>query len=135
MRYKGVEEKLWKATSEYVRLRDFIRNNGKCATCNTVVDHWREFDAGHFCPAGECGWKLRFDVENIAGQCRKCNRFGHGRLADFVFYLDKLHRTGYAKQLWNQKYKVTKKPSVAEIEKRIKKLNEKFKRLQNNEDF
>jgi 5-methylcytosine-specific restriction endonuclease McrA len=122
MRYKGIEGRLWKKVSEYVRQRDFKRNNGKCATCNTIVDHWRDLDAGHFCPAGECGWKLRFDPENIAGQCKKCNRFAGGRQAEFVFYLDKIHKTGYAKKLWNQKYKVAKKPSDAEIEKMIKKL-------------
>lgn len=133
MRYKGIEGKLWKVISEYVRIRDYKRNNGKCATCSTVVEDWRMLDAGHFCPAGECGWALRFDPENIAGQCRKCNRFAGGRQAEFVFYLDKIHRTGYAKKLWNKKYKVSKKPSDAEIEKLILKYKQCIKNLQSQD--
>lgn len=52
---------------EYIRLRD----KGKpCISCSA---NWNtDFQAGHFYKA-ETYTSIRFDVDNVNGQCRKCN--------------------------------------------------------------
>ena len=57
---------------EYVRLRD----EGKpCISCGTPYKD--DFDAGHFYPSGKFT-SIRFDLDNISGQCQKCNRMNEG---------------------------------------------------------
>ena len=58
----------------------FIRNRDKslgCITCGAQVE-----DAGHYIPVGENS-ALRFEEDNIAGQCKKCNCHEYGNRAKF----------------------------------------------------
>lgn len=77
---KKLKEKAWEVFSEYVRLRDL-----ECYTCGKRI--WDEelgewtikgLQAGHF-------WHgvLDFDEENIHAQCRQCNHFKSGSLAEY----------------------------------------------------
>jgi hypothetical protein len=67
-RYKGLKGKYWTLLSEYIRRRDFQRY-GTCISCGKAVSDWREFDAGHFIPAGSGGFSLLFDERNLNGEC------------------------------------------------------------------
>jgi len=57
---------------QYIRKRD----EGKpCISCGTPYKE--DFHAGHFYPAGKFT-ALKFDLNNIHGQCIQCNRFNEG---------------------------------------------------------
>lgn len=70
---KGLKRKAWDIFSKWVRERDKM-----CVTCGSRGD----LDAGHY-------WHncLDFDPMNINAQCRKCNRFQGGNLAEYGAYL------------------------------------------------
>src|SRR6478735_9814990 len=59
------------AFNAYIRERD--RHLG-CITCGAPVD-----DAGHYKPAGSYS-AVRYDEQNVNGQCEYCNRHKHGNL-------------------------------------------------------
>jgi hypothetical protein len=71
-RYKGLKGKYWTLFSEYIRRRDF-KEYGSCISCGKPVSDWREFDAGHFIPAGSGGFALLFDERNVNGECHAFN--------------------------------------------------------------
>ena len=57
---------------QYIRKRD----EGKpCISCG--ASYKEDFDAGHFYPAGKFT-ALKFDLNNIHGQCIQCNRYKEG---------------------------------------------------------
>jgi gamma-glutamylcyclotransferase (GGCT)/AIG2-like uncharacterized protein YtfP len=58
-----------------------IRNrdaNKSCISCNSA----NFTDAGHFYPAGHYP-ALRYNENNVHGQCASCNRFKHGNLHEY----------------------------------------------------
>ena len=73
-RYRGLKGVYWYLLSQYTRKRDF-KEFGTCISCNKSVDSWRDFDAGHYAPAGNCGFALLFFKLNINGECKGCNAF------------------------------------------------------------
>lgn len=62
---------------KYIRLRD---KNKPCISCGTPYKP--DFDAGHFYPAGKFS-TLKFNENNIHGQCIKCNRFNEGNESEY----------------------------------------------------
>lgn len=63
--------------NRFVRLRD---KNKPCISCGG--DLGESFDAGHYFSSG--GHKsTTFDLDNIFGQCKRCNRFLHGNLIGY----------------------------------------------------
>lgn len=66
-----------KLVNEYVRHRDA----GKpCISCNKILTG--KFDAGHYYNMNN-HWNLRYDLQNIWGQCVRCNRSLHGNLIEY----------------------------------------------------
>lgn len=62
-------------THKVVRKRD----EGKpCVSCGQYVI----LQAGHFYSAGHYDW-LRYDLDNIHGQCLRCNYHLHGNLSEY----------------------------------------------------
>ena len=61
--------------NRYVRLRD---QNKPCVSCG----QFRTLQAGHFYSAGHYP-ALRFDLNNIHGQCHSCNLHLHGNLNEY----------------------------------------------------
>jgi len=68
----------------YVRLRD---ENKGCISCGVDL-RGRKFDAGHYRSVGG-NPQLRFDLNNVHGQCVYCNRHLHGNLVDYRISLIK----------------------------------------------
>lgn len=67
-----------KVVHEYIRLRD---KGKKCITCNSLlIDN---YDAGHCYHASKSN-ALRFDFDNIHGQCMKCNRYEDGKFEVYI---------------------------------------------------
>ncbi|OOF39066.1 recombinase NinG [Rodentibacter mrazii] len=70
------------AVNKYIRLRD---ENKPCISCGRPLvkeQFGGGFDAGHFRSRGSAP-HLRFYTLNIAGQCKKCNRWGGGMYDQF----------------------------------------------------
>lgn len=87
---------------------------------------WRDLDAGHYVPAGECGFGLLFNETNVHGQCKKCNRFQGGRQALYTFALDRKFGTGFGESLWSKKWGINKEWSKLEYEDKIIEYKDKI---------
>jgi hypothetical protein len=67
--------------SIFIRLRDADSNGYcKCCTCG-VIKHWKNLDCGHWIKRQHMA--ARYNENNTASQCKKCNSFEQGR--DFEF--------------------------------------------------
>jgi len=72
---------LQKVFNTYIRTRD----KGKpCVTCNKPFKG--KFDAGHYYSVGSYP-NLRYNEDNVHGQCVRCNRDLHGNLAEYAILL------------------------------------------------
>lgn len=69
--------------NRYVRLRD---RGTCCISCGVVLALESSvgggYDCGHFRSVGSAP-HLRFDPDNAHGQCKKCNRYGAGRVVEY----------------------------------------------------
>lgn len=81
MRYKGIKGKLWAVFSKYIRLRD-AKKYGTCVTCGKRKTY-EELQAGHYLAAGNCGFGLLFDEENVNGECSGDNGFNSNHQVDY----------------------------------------------------
>ena len=69
-------KKLQKIFNEYIRLRD---KDKPCISCG---NYFESKDAGHFfATSGYAG--LRFDEDNVHGECARCNRFDESHLISY----------------------------------------------------
>lgn len=136
-RYEGRKGIYWSLLSEYIRRRDFYRW-GTCISCGKKFNTWKDSQAGHYAPAGNCGFGLVFDKDNIHAECPACNNpmFSPGKLihyknnltsrygAEFVSKIDERYRLKPFTKEWTQK----------EYDKEIRSLQEELKQLiQDNE--
>ncbi len=67
--------------NEYIRLRDATGSHFKCISCGQIkpIEY---MNAGHFYNVGHYAG-LRFDEDNVHGQCIGCNKFQHGNLIEY----------------------------------------------------
>lgn len=108
----------------YIRERD--KNKG-CITCNAPLKN--KFDAGHYFSVGAYA-NLRFNVDNVHGQCVACNQHKHGNIAEYSIRLP--YRIGIERfnNLLEQR-NISNKLSISEIEVLKIKYKELTKILQN----
>lgn len=134
MRYKGIKGKFWAVFSEYIRKRDFKQFGGRCITCGQVKDY-SELQAGHFAPAGNCGFSLLFDEMNVHAECQYDNAFNSGHLIHYKTNLARRYGQDLVDDLEdrynNSRYKgiTTKQWTKKEYENKIKEYKEKIKAL------
>jgi cytochrome c553 len=132
-RYKGLKGIYWSLISKYVRLRDFI-NYGTCISCGRAFSKWNEAQAGHYAPAGNCGFALLFDKKNINAECASCNnpRFSPGKLIPYRSNLVKRYGEEYVKALDDAYARkvMMKEYTKKEYETEILKLQEEIKELE-----
>ena len=102
MRYKGLKGKLWEVFSLYIRLRD-LKKWGCCITCGKKVSNISQLQAGHFAPAGNCGFALLFSEDNVHGECAYDNAFNSGHLIQYKTNLEKRYGKRFVKEL-EEKY-------------------------------
>ena len=100
-----LKKKLWKVFSEYIRRRDADwKGMVACCSCGKV-DHWKNRDAGHYRPKTE-GTCMYFEEKNVHAQCRGCNSFRRGNLANYSLYLIRRYGSGILEELeWKSKQK------------------------------
>lgn len=76
--------------NKYIRLRD--QDKG-CVSC----DSYSFSDAGHFYSAGHYP-PLRYNENNVHGQCKQCNYFLHGNLDEYRKRIpERIYDSGLAK--------------------------------------
>lgn len=132
-RYKGLKGIYWHLISKYVRLRDFIKY-GTCISCGRKFEKWNDAQAGHYAPAGNCGFALLFDKRNINAECASCNnpRFSPGKLIPYRSNLVKRYGEKYVKEIDEaySKKVMMKEYSKLEYDREIKTLQEEVKELE-----
>lgn len=132
-RYKGRKGIYWYVLSLYTRKRDF-KLYGRCISCNKEVESYQDFDAGHYAPAGNCGFALLFHRRNINGECKGCNAFDSGHLIGYEKNLtDRYGEEAVAdlKQMYLDRHKnIMKEWSQVEYDIEIKELLEELKRYE-----
>ncbi len=132
-RYKGLKGKLWEIFAKYIRLRD-SQKHGTCITCNTRKTY-EELQAGHYIAAGNCGFGLLFDEENVNGECPYDNGFNGNHQMEYRENLIK--RIGKSRvESLDERYrdshyrgKVTKEWSKKEYEVKIAEYKTKVAEL------
>ena len=107
--------------NKYIRLRD---KDKPCISCLKPL--LNKFDAGHYKSAGG-NPELRFNEDNIHGQCVYCNRHLHGNLINYRTNLIK--RISEEKVLLLENYNLPLKLSIPEIEEMKKIYKQKIKQL------
>lgn len=134
MRYKGIKGKMWKVFSDFIRARDFKKYKGQCIACGRIVSY-AQLQAGHYAPAGNCGFALLFDETNVNGECSTCNGFDKGHLIGYKNRL--IERYGFPRvEELETKYNdshfkgvTTKNWTTKEYEAKILEYKEKLKLL------
>lgn len=83
--------------NNYIRKRD---KDTRCPTCNNQLQP-KNFDAGHLIPRGKRGkaTAVRFDLFNIHGQCKDCNKYGFSD-HDYIKSLEERYGEGCTKPLF-----------------------------------
>ena len=99
--------------NKYIRLRDA---NKPCISCDRPLG--AKFDAGHFLAVGSYP-NLRFNEDNVHGQCVHCNQHKHGASAEYFIQLP--NRIGLCKfnELLNSRNE-SLKLTLEEIQELIK---------------
>jgi len=72
-------KKLQKVFNAYIRHRD---KDKRCISCQTPLNG-RKFDAGHCYSVGAYP-NLRFNEDNVHGQCVHCNQHKHGNIHEYM---------------------------------------------------
>ena len=71
------KKKVQTVFNKFIRLRDMQKG---CISCGTPLQ-LRKFDAGHYYPTTYQG--IRFNENNVHGQCVRCNRNMHGNIHEY----------------------------------------------------
>lgn len=106
----------------FIRLRDSTKG---CITCNKPFKD--KYDAGHFLSVGSYP-NLRFNEDNVFGQCVHCNQWQHGKQAEYFIELPKrigLDRFNQLLSSRNEPLKLT----IPEIKEQISVYKSKIKLL------
>ena len=111
-----------KLFSEYIRKRD---TPGKCISCQRVIT-FDTADAGHFMSRSHMA--TRYHDLNVNAQCKKCNRFEHGRQYEHARGIDEKYGEGVAEELYKLS-KTTVKYSKNDLKELAKELRHKIKEL------
>jgi phage anti-repressor protein len=88
-----------KVFNTYIRTRD---KNKNCISCNKKLIG--KYDAGHFFSVGAYP-NLRFNENNVFGQCVHCNRDKHGNVKEYDLKLQNILSTEDYNQLLNDRNK------------------------------
>lgn len=71
--------------SQYIRQKFAVDGYCNCVSCKRSF-HWKDMDCGHFIPKKRASI-LRWVEENVAPECRDCNRFDEGHLIGYYEWM------------------------------------------------
>lgn len=114
------------AFNAFIRARD----KGKpCISCGAPLGHApNSYDAGHYRSVGSAS-HLRFDENNVHGQCKKCNRYLSGNAVAYRAGL--IERVGIDEVERLERDNTPRKWSKDELRELAEKYKEKNKELRN----
>ena len=114
---------LQKIFNKYIRLRDF----GKpCISCGNQLRE--KYDAGH-CYSVGAYQNLRFNEDNVHGQCVACNQHKHGNVSEYVINLPL--RIGLERyELLLDKRKEPQNYTVSDLKELIEVYKTKIKKIE-----
>lgn len=94
---RQLEKEADKYFSLMIRQRDADRDGYcGCVTCG-ARKHWKEMDCGHFISRRHKA--TRYDVQNCAAQCKRCNIFSQGKQFEFGLAIDRRYGQGTTEKL------------------------------------
>jgi hypothetical protein len=121
-----LKQKVWKAFSLYIRLKDAdALGYNYCYTCGARL-HYKELQAGH--GLGGRTNSILFDEELVKPQCKQCNIYKFGNQEVFHLKLIKEHGLKW----FEDKLKLrdtSKKFTVEELQQLYEYYNGKLKKL------
>jgi len=92
-----LQKRLWRITSDIVRIRDWYHFEGKCIATGKKLASWKDGQAGHFIRYEKCNGMFKFCPANIHLQSPSSN--GWGDMDDWDAYEKELqHRHGLTRQ-------------------------------------
>lgn len=113
IRISDLKKKAQKIFNKWIRERD---KDLPCISCQKTAD---KYEAGHYIAQGSSGY-LRYNEDNVHGQCKACNRWNHGNLIEYRINLIK--KVGLKTVEWLEEHrKDTKKWTREELEEIIEK--------------
>ncbi len=71
-----LQKRLWRLTSDFVRLRDTYHHKGICVATGKKIGHYKQGDAGHYKPYATCNGMFKFNPINIHLQSKTSNGWG-----------------------------------------------------------
>ena len=113
---------LQKVFNTYIRKRDKAKG---CISCGRAFHG--KYDAGHYLSVGSHP-ELRFDEDNVHGQCVYCNRDKHGNLIEYAERLPQRIGVDRYEALKGRRGQ-NNKLSIPEIERMIEEYKAKIKEL------
>ena len=112
-----------KVFNTYIRERDYKK---PCISCDKPLTG--KFDAGHYFTVGAYP-NIRFNEDNVHGQCVECNQHKHGNIAEYSIRLPyRIGQQRYDKLLMERNE--SNKLSINDIKELIFIYREKVKQLQ-----
>ena len=71
-----LQKRLWRLTSDMVRISDFYKYGGKCVATGKQLATWNDGQAGHFKSWQKCNGMYKFNTNNIFLQSAYSNSSG-----------------------------------------------------------
>lgn len=69
-----LQKRLWRLTSDFVRIRDFYRYKGVCVASGVSIPEWKSGQAGHYISYSVCNGMFKWDTRNIHFQSAISNK-------------------------------------------------------------
>lgn len=126
--YKTLKNKLDKVFSKFIRLRDTKDGYGKCCTCQRVFPY-EEIQAGHY--ISRTYLAVRWNEQNVHGQCMGCNCFKKGALDKYSLFLVRTYGSEILNSLNKKKHGLIKFKKV-DLEMMIEEYENKIKEILTN---
>ena len=123
--YNDYLKEAQKEFNHYIRVRDKNKSCVSCGTAERTARHGGVFDAGHYRSRGGSP-QHRFNSLNCVGQCKRCNRWLSGNVANMRIGLIKRFGVERIEALENDNK--VRKFTGTELQ-RIKKIFSKKRRL------
>ena len=128
---RPITKRYWKLVSDYTRIHDWYKYNGKCVSCDRVLANWQEGQAAHWKSWGASNSWGKYNLDNIALSCSHCNHIDDGQIG---YTFGEVLKSRKGKDILDkiQKYdneQRGKKMESWDMEKRMLELIEKMKAL------
>jgi hypothetical protein len=71
-----LQKRLWRLTSDYCRIRDWHKYDGRCVATGKKLASWNDGQGGHFKSWQKCNGMFKFELLNIHLQSAYSNSWG-----------------------------------------------------------